>query len=310
MAILVLTMIAAANLDDIDPVIAGLGWAVAVSSVIALGQYFEINPFDIPHFGATGLFYNQEVLPELAAPLLVWSALRKRTILATFMFVPILLCQSRIAYAALIIGALYAWRIRWQYKASVCAIAVAVLYSVSMEMDAGKLTSLFARLVSWGVAYEALTPLGRGLGFWFASHPAPFEEYAHSDVLQLLVEIGFGAWFFFVAGVMIVWAGRGNTAERATFAVLCFESAVSFPLQLPATGFLAAVLAGYLARGRLRFRLPFVFRAIIGEEARRQSAACATRMDRAVGRDGGGIPARPAFEEFSPRHQTFPEGAA
>ncbi len=120
-------------------------------------------------------------------------------------------------------------------------MAVATFFVLGID----KLTSAGQRIILWIATVMAMTPLGNGLGWFAAAHPS--EEYAHSDVLQAVAELGVGAILFLAIPVVLMFRSRGNNAERAAFVAVCVEAIVSFPLHLPASGFLAALLAGYLA---------------------------------------------------------------
>lgn len=79
-------------------------------------------------------------------------------------------------------------------------------------------------------------------------------EFAHSDALQLVVEMGIGGAILLAVPILVLWKGNGPDAVRCAFVALCLEGVVSFPLHLPATGFLGALLAGGLVSHSHRFR--------------------------------------------------------
>lgn len=242
-------MIAAAGTDNAERMIAALAAGVAVSSGMVLLQVAGIslvNPVGAP----VGLFWNTEVFAELAAPLWVWALFRRRWVLHSAMLVPIVVCQSRVAVIVALAGALYGWRAprRW-----IKPVAVLLLLLLVVVIVGGfKVPTADQRLLLWGTAVRSVTLFGRGLGWWFSAHPFPFEEYAHSDVLQAFVELGWAGLFLVVLGLIVLvrMMDRGYVAERAAFVAVAIETVVSFPLHLPANGFLVAVLAGHLAGRR------------------------------------------------------------
>lgn len=288
-ALLALAMMAAAGLDDVEPVLAWFGWGVAISSAVALAQFFGWK-IPVPGYAPAGTFLNSEVLAELAAPLAAWAALRGRWALAAAMAVPLAVCGSRIAPAAACVGLACGlpWR-RWTIPAlALAALAAAAPVLLINPATAGN------RIVLWITAVHSLAPLGNGLGWWAAVHPEPFEQFVHSDALQLMVELGAGSAFFLAIPLLL--ARRWNAAEpgeHAACAAIAVEVLVSFPLHLPASGFLAAVLAGSLARARAPVR---VLELSSGDDAvggvRRQPSPGAA-MD--GGRRPGdlGLPVRP-----------------
>lgn len=251
LALLCLTIIAAAGEDDIDSVITAFGWSIAISCLIAVPQWFGWSPV-FQTSAPAGLFLNSEVLAEIAAPLLVWAAFKHRWALAVLMLVPLVLCHSRIAVLVAAAGLLAGWRPKqtWIKGLIFSAMMLAAILSVIL-FGAEKASSGMTRLVLWGAALQSIELFGQGIGWWALAHPDPFEEFAHSDLLQLMVELGVGALFFFAIPVLILSRrDAGNAAERAAFVAVCTEAIVSFPLHLATSGFLAAVLAGNLARDR------------------------------------------------------------
>jgi hypothetical protein len=121
-------------------------------------------------------------------------------------------------------------------------------------------------------AIESISFSGTGLGWWAATHPGSFDEFAHSDALQAIVELGAGSLFFFAIPVLIFLRCYQPRAEMSAFVAICIESVISFPLHLPASGFLAAVLAGTLAgRGGEFLNIGFQSRESIIEAVRWQA---------------------------------------
>ena len=96
-----------------------------------------------------------------------------------------------------------------------------------------------------------LRPIGNGAGSFAAMFPAV--EFAHNDPLQLYFEYGVPGLlvaFFVLAQV----TQAGPRAPRAALCVIFVEGLFSMPFQLPASGFLAALLAGHLYGYRARLR--------------------------------------------------------
>ena len=249
--ILSATFIAGAGLDDLDDVMLGLGAGLAVSSVLAVGQWYGWNPVARGSGSPPGLFFNGEVLAEFAALVFVWAAVRPRWLIAGIALVPIVICQSRVGALAAAVGLLYAWRPEsWLLSgATAAAIGLAGVLAIFV-LGPDKLGSAGNRIVVWLGMIEALTPLGRGLGWTI--HALPHEQFVHSDALQAVLEVGYGAVVLAIIPVLAFWGGRGNRAERALFAAVCVEIVVSFPLHVPASGFLAVLVAGLLVgRGSL-----------------------------------------------------------
>jgi hypothetical protein len=169
------------------------------------------------------------------------------------MAAPLVLCESRVGLFATglaLVAFLSSQRI-------LLLILGAGIYCILawglgvLPFDPGKLASASQRIEIWQDAISGVSMLGNGLGA-FTAH-FPHWEYAHSDLLQSLCELGIGTVGPVVCCVLAFQA-PGHRPEKAALAVLAIEATVSFPLHLPATGFLFALLAGWLGgrRGVLR----------------------------------------------------------
>lgn len=250
LVLLCLAAFAGAALDDLAPALAGMSWGIAISGVLCVfqvtGWWSPLPQSSVP----AGLFYNSEVLAEVAAPLLLWAALDRRWVLGAILAVPVALSGSRVALLAIAVGLVWAWKPRGRFvKAAVVIIAAFVGLAMLLAND-GKIGSAITRVGFWWTALYSLTPWGRGIGWWAMSHVGPYEEFVHSDMLQAMVELGPGALLLAVLPAAALWRGAGTIAERAAYVAICVEGLVSFPLHLPAGGFLFAMLAGFLARAR------------------------------------------------------------
>ena len=250
MALLVLAMTAGACTEDISPVVEAFGWGIAVSSAVVLAYHLGY-PTDVQNSGRGGLFLSTEIIAEVAAPVLVWALWKRRWALSMAMVVPLALCDSRISVIAAAAGLAFGWRPRRVWIKSIVVVMVMVAAAASVvSLGLFKISTGLTRFVLWGAAAESITTFGHGLGWWTVAHPGPMEEYVHSDVLQFMVELGAGSLFLLAVPIMALWRGVGNVAERSAFLCLIVEGIVSFPTHLPASGFLAALLAGRMVSGR------------------------------------------------------------
>lgn len=243
--ILSMAFIAAAGLDSLDDVMTGLGAGLAVSSALAIGQWYGWNPVARGSGAPPGLFFNSEVLAELAALVFVWAVVRPRWLIAAAAAVPLIVCQSRVGALAVAVALFYAWRPRsWLLSGLIVVGVLASGFLAIFMLGADKIHSAGERLVVWVGMVEALQPLGRGLGWTLMSLPR--QQFVHSDALQAVLEVGYGAIALALIPFLAFWKKRGNLAERALFAAVCVEVVVSFPLHVPANGFIAALAAGVL----------------------------------------------------------------
>lgn len=296
-----LAMLAAAGAEDLDLPISAFGWGIATASAVQAAQVLagDLLGFQGLEVAPAGTFLNPEPFALAAAPIAAWALQRAAWPLLAAMAVPLALCGSRVALAALAAALLWAWNprptiLKW---ATVLGLAVACAGAIVL-LGPHRLSTAFSRIILWLAAAESMTPLGRGLGWWAVGHPGASEEFAHSDVLQLAVELGGGALLLLAVPVIVWCKGIGDDAERAAFVCLALEAAVSFPLHLPATAFLAALLAGGMA-GRWR-------RVRRLELARRANALAALRRQRTfatgVARRGAGGAANVALREAPAPH--------
>lgn len=254
---------AGAGLTDRDAVLMAFAAGLGVSCLISISQRLGYSPV-VENSPPAGLFYNSEVLAEVAAPMFVWCFWKKLWPLAALMTVPLALCHSRLALVVAAVGLIAGLRGRLRL-ALLCLVAVGgVVLLVASGM--GKAYSADERILLWGTALRSITFFGRGLGWWFQAHPFGQEEFVHSDLLQAFVELGIGGLFLAAVPIAIfahdceckgdhggrLWCHLRRKgcfrAERAAFLGCCVEGVASFPLHLPAEGFLFALLAGILAR--------------------------------------------------------------
>jgi hypothetical protein len=238
--------LASSEADSLDDAMTGLALGIGVSSVFALLYLTGHQIVDQSTIKPAGLFYNSEVFAEFAAPAFLWAVLTRRWPLLLATALPVVACGSRVALLVVASGALYAF---WP-KSKLLGIALVLVLVVGsaaalVAMGLGKTDSAGLRVVIWLATLLAATPLGNGLGWFETAHPV--EQFAHSDMIQAMNELGLGSIFLAAVPVLILRSNRGTNAERAVFVAICVEVAVSFPLHVPGSAFLAAIVAGYLA---------------------------------------------------------------
>ena len=298
--------VGAAALEDVGPVIAGLAWGASISVAASVLQFF--GWYIVPHTGNAGFYLNSEVMGELAAPLFIWAFWSRRFVLAGIMATSVAICNSRIAVFVVVVGLIYGWGAPRRVKlACVAALAIGAAASVAWLGEYKHITGM-TRIMYWGTAVLSMVPGSRGLAWWHAAHPFPTEEFVHSDVLQAMVEIGLGAVFFLAIPVMVMQRSRG-IAERAAYIGICVEALVSFPLHLPATGFLAAVLTGWFARRGGDVRVPGFERRAKDFDPVRWLAAPPRGLAFRDGRCCGDVSDRPAYPRPSDCGPAAREGA-
>jgi hypothetical protein len=238
----------ASSLEHIDDLMLGFAYGMVVSVALVVSWY-TLGWSPLPYwFAAAGLFYNTEVLGETAALIAVWALVERRWSMAAVLMLPVVTTGSRVGVLSIAVALIYVWRPSWKVIAfaTLCAFWLALMAVIAVPDF--KFHSAGLRAVIWGATAMAITPLGNGLGWFQAAHPS--EQFAHSDALQAMAELGVGSVLVFALAGLAWWRGNGKLAERATFVAVCVQAAVSFPIHMPAAGFLAAVLAGHLVGDR------------------------------------------------------------
>lgn len=246
--------LAASEMETLDDAMTGLALGVGVSSIVSLLWLASVGPVDQgTALYPAGLFYNSEVLAEFTAPIFLWTLLRKRWPLVLITIVPLIVCHSRAALLAVALGAIWFYRPRSKALMAILLSCWAIAGAAACLFLFDRFTPAGTRIVIWLATLLAATPLGNGLGWFEAAHPV--EQFAHSDAIQAINELGIGALFLAAIPVLILRSNRGTNAERAVFITVCIQVAVSFPLHVPGAAFVAAIVAGYLAGSRAHILL-------------------------------------------------------
>jgi hypothetical protein len=313
MVLLALSFLAGAGMASIDDVMTGIGLGLTVSALITLFEFStpsDQGRDEMTGAAPTALFYNSEVYAEFAALVFVWAIARVRLTIAAVTLLPLMLCNSRIAILTAAIGALYTYGPKSKIKMAgailgLAALAAALLFVFGIS----KMGSADQRLILWGSTILAWTQFGHGLGWYNVAQPGL--EFAHSDAIQLIAELGIGGFAALAIPFVVFRKQRGNHAERALFIAICFQSIVSFPLHFPASGFLAAIVAGYLVSNRADLRMGELDGGIQDGGGLRRLDATDQGFAGAGGRRGGAIPIRPVLAQGkklrSPKDWRHPE---
>lgn len=226
---------------NLDGVMKGMVWGLVVNDIFLLLQLAGLHPVQ-EVATPSGLFMNRDFLAELASLVLLWGIVWQRGLAISVAALPLLVCQSRVAWMMLTVGLLFGLPRRWRWAAATPLGAVALLWTVG-----GKVESAWARLEGWKAGLQLLSWKGLGLGFF--EFVSPNRQLIHSDLLQIGDELGLIGLL-----VLALWlAGRRWLLEedRALGAATVLALLVAFPLHLPAN---AAVVAAVLGSSRPRFQ--------------------------------------------------------
>jgi hypothetical protein len=270
-----------ASLDDLRPVWIGAALGIAVNSVFVVAQLFEFadtNGFLVPRiYGpagvGAGLFLNKNLMAEVAVLVLIGLAFckidRKYSIPMLLAVLPAaLLPHARGPLVALAVAAA-AWL--WpRYRATAVLALLAGALVVAVTFGSTPITSTSERFNIWRDTFSGLTWFGHGIGSFYQAFPAFAvhndilairTDHAHSDLLEMVFELGAGA--VLLAGVLVyALFGRSET-ERLVLIAFMVEGAFGFPIYCPATAALAALVVGHLCAHRHPVRVHVAARRMV-----------------------------------------------
>ena len=245
-----------AEQEDLTPVYVGAGMGIAVSAVVATLQW-RGYPVAEQVIGPAGLYGNKNFMGEAAALAMVALALspvRTWWLLPTAAFA-LWLSGSRGGVAGVAVAGI-SWLAR---RAPVTAFAVAVIGAVAVAdlartANVWRLTAIGERTVIWADTLDGMTWFGRGIGSFYTAMPEHGPRlslvlhertmHAHSDILELVFELGVGACGF--AALLALALACPRERERLVLAAFVVAGLTGFPLYEPSTALLAAIVAGYL----------------------------------------------------------------
>lgn len=242
--------------EDLRPVFMGLGLGVAVNSVLMVMQALgldQIVGLGIIHQKSIpgGLFGNGNFAAEFAAMTLIGLIGFKLWWLVPFPVVGIMFTSARGAVVALA-AAFLGWLWTKSRLASValaldCAALGWFMLSCSGHC-VGHGNTGPQRLMVWNDTLGLITWHGQGIGSYLMSYPQHrfVFEHAHNDLLQIAAETGIGV-LLFAAFLAMVAMGSGLT-ERLILLAFMVIGLVGYPLYIPGTAFVAALVAGRLCR--------------------------------------------------------------
>ena len=290
-----------AERDDLGEVYLGFAMGLIPSAVLAILQHFNISPV-LQLIGPAGLFGNKNFMGETAALVVIGLAASRVRLDWCFLPAPVvcvILSGSRAAWLGLLVAAaIWGWQ-RWRYgtaaaEAMVCVIGLAVIIWQPYLVD-----TLKAREAIWGDAIHGLTWQGHGIASFYAdvtwrAQPQPLliqrTEHAHNDLLEMAFELGPAALLFLA--VLALAFGAPGEIERMVLAAFLVEAAFGFPLHMPATAFLGALVAGCLCGRRGRLQRALVDSGDAGWARRLGKPEGQDGEDETAARGGGSVPAR------------------
>lgn len=233
------------TLDSTRELYKGLAIGAAVSSFLAVLQFFGVETVPVMSTMPAGLYVNS-VQQGTVLALVIVALVTERMWWWALPLVPgVWLAHSRGGAIVLLVGLLGCMVHRLWVAVGILAIAgpFYLLYPLSSS-DA-------QRAYVWRVAVGALTWLGWGPGAFYSMVLAQdgvafFPEYAHNDFLQLAFEYGVAAALPVAVLAYAVW--RTDVKEWPIVLAFCTAACFSMPLFMPVASFLAFVAVGRILR--------------------------------------------------------------
>ena len=270
-----------ATLLDIRPLIAGAAVGLAISSLVAVGQWFGLHVIDIDPFGwfgwapvdikqygyPGGLFYNGNRLAEVAVLVLVAAVATRMWWFIPALLPAIWLPQARGAWLALAAaGLVWFWQRGKTFdRFMLIAMALQVAFFGAMVaplIDVPfKTAAVLQRLDLGSWTIGNLTLLGHGLGSFGLDSPVysgatlAQTQYPHNEFLWIAYEGGLvGAVLALVFGTSVVRGAAVRGELSLVLVALGVIACFGMPFHDPATALFAALVAGFAvgADGRVR----------------------------------------------------------
>ena len=239
------------SLQSLRPIIIGCAIGLAINSIVVIAQVYGWQGIQ-QTVSPGGLFLNKNLGGEIAALILI-GALYERIWWAIPLVLPsFILPHSRGSYAAFGAVALL-WAFQKHPKTLVVLVSVAVFlfgYLYIIYPDG----AVAERFSIWADVLDGSSWFGHGLGQLYSTYPeyasrvdtlAQRPEHAHNDLLELWYDLGIGS-IVVIAFVRCLWRGTLQ-AEKAILVAFFVEGLFNFPLYMPATAALFALVAGSLA---------------------------------------------------------------
>lgn len=238
-----------ACLTDLKQLFIGLGISICASSAFVLLGVSEALYVNFNILAETALIvivglwvYKQYWLIIGLLPSLAWSYSRAAILIATIMFFGWLWKKSRFISLLVLLAFVILLFVGVYYGEEIGSLRFRYRFDTVQE-----------RLILWRDTILGLNWLGHGIGSYYSTFPffSTFDtlvarpKYAHNDLLQIIFELG-------VAGALLIitfcWQVlKSQQIERYVFVAFIGISCFSFPLYLPVTAFVAAVVCGHIA---------------------------------------------------------------
>ncbi len=254
-ALLGAAFLVAAETSDMRRTYAAAAIGVSLSGFIALSEV--VGALAIPEANHPAALYgNRNYLAEMAALSIVAAVGYRLWWTLPGLVLALALPMSKAAFLGVGAAAFVAV---WRYSRvmAACALfAFCIAGFVASQIIGGfdGIHSLAIRFDIWSTALSNLTIFGNGSGsfqsmyvllYQYTSIPLGRPENAHNEFINLAFEVGVPGIMAAAILCLAAWCG-GLQTERCIMAALGAISIFGFPLHVPATGFMAAIVAGHL----------------------------------------------------------------
>lgn len=236
--ILAYVFILGSKVENIAPIFIGL----------ALG--LSLNIFNLP----TGLFVNQNVLAETSLLVIIGLIIYQQWWFIPILSINIIVPSSRgVFVAALITLLVWLWN-----KSKLASLGILIsLFGISSVLYYFnyKLGSAIERLHLWNDTFNGVTFLGQGVGTYHSAYPYFAElidtfkyrpKQAHNDYLQVLFELGLPGLMMMLGFIYLTM--KINKNEKYILIAFLIMACFSFPLYMPVSAFIFAIVAGHMSR--------------------------------------------------------------
>ena len=244
MIIAALTVWFGTTLASVRGLYAGLAAGAAVSSAVAVFQFYGVELVPTASIAPPGLYVNS-VQQGTTLALIMIALITERMWLWIPPLLPgFLLAHSRGGFIVLLVGLLGCVK-RRLWVAGVLGVAGAFYLLLPLSSSDAQ------RMYIWRTAWDGLRWFGWGSGVFYNvilsfNGTVFFPEYAHNDFLQLAFEYGIGAAFPIAVIGYAAW--RTDVNEWPVVLAFCAAACFSMPLFMPVTAFLALVAVGRVLR--------------------------------------------------------------
>ena len=250
--VIALLFVIGAQLQSLRPLLIGAVCGLAFSSVAVVGQKFLGWTFIDQVAPPAGLYMNKTQLGEISVLVLV-ACIYERMWWALPVLLPsFIIPESRSSYVAfLVVMVVGLLRNRPRLLVGITAVAaVSVIVYCLRDGD----PSVMQRFYIWCDTLSGYSLFGSGWGQFYAGYPnhaylvdtlAERPDHAHNDLLEIGYELGIGA-LLVVAFAWSVWR-NGLATEKAVFLAFVSLGCFGFPLYMPESAAIFALVAGRLA---------------------------------------------------------------